>query len=293
VFVAIGVYDKKGMVKEQKRWKLPPRNILSWRIFYESTRWKTWRRGASLSDYLTGPELKSLGESLREDDTIAVTYRPKSKEFEVWKIDPVAVPRKPRVRHEYVRRTWIATDFGWVRKNGEAVIEDNSHRWRYEHHYSGKRPFEPKGRAQYGETRAVIYLNEAAVRRQERRYEKAEAMEKAGRELAHRFARIDERIDQQWREVAEKALFDEFVEEYGDASLWEGHRKTIRDPEVPATLIVEFLIPLIEAGRDIDGLTLGQAAAQANATIDPEFAHFTIDSKPEPEAEEDEDAYDL
>lgn len=294
VFVAIGVYTKKGKVSEQKRWKLPPRNVLSWRVFYESPRWKRWRRGASLSEYLTGPEKERLASSLVQDDTIAVTYDTRDRQFEVWSAEPVSAPRKPRVRHEYVRRQWSCQDFDWHRDKGVARVRE-SRGWGSSHTYSGNRPWEPSARSMYGERRVVLYTDDKLISKQESRYDKAEAAETAGRKLKAIFERIDHRIDEQWKEMAERERFEEFVAEYGDPDLWEGHKKTLPRLDLPDDLDTEFLIPLIEAGEDLNGLSLGEIAERVGVELPSAYAAFTVDGSEwdEGEDEEDDEPYDL
>ncbi len=289
VFVAIGVYTKKGRVSEQKRWKLPPRNVLSWRVFYESSRWRTWRRGASLSEYLTGPEKEELAKGLIKADTVAVTYDTRDREFEVWALDDeVTVPRKARVRHEYVRRAWPCQDFSWRREKGVAKV-DGRPNWGSSHRYSGKCPWEPSARAQYGERRIVLYVDKDLIAKQEKRYEKAEAMEAEGRKLKVQYERIDFRIDEQWREMANRERYEEFIAEYADPDLWEGHEKTLPKLQVPEDLTVDFLIPFIEAGEEIDGLTLGELAKRAEVELPDAYAAFTVDGSEYDEGEDDEE----
>jgi hypothetical protein len=292
VFVAIGVYTKKGKVSEQKRWKLPPRNVLSWRVFYESPRWKRWRRGASLSEYLTGPEKEALAKELIKDDTVAVTYDTRDRQFEAWGLDDdLTVPRKPHVRHDYVRRAWPCQDFDWYRDKGVAKIRQ-SRDWGSSHRYSGKCPWEPSARAQYGERRIILYVDNALVAKQEARYEKAEAIEAEGRKLKAQFERIDFRIDEQWREMADRKRYEEFIAEYADPDLWEGHKKTLPKLELPEDLTVEFLIPFIEAGEAIDGLTLGELAGRAEVEIPADYAAFVVDGSEWDDGEDEEDEDD-
>jgi hypothetical protein len=294
VFVAIGVYTKKGRVSEQKRWKLPPRNVLSWRVFYENPRWKRWRRGASLSEYLTGPEKEALAKQLVADDTVAVTYDTRDRQFEVWNAEDITVPRKARVHHEYVRRQWSCQDFEWHRDKGVAKVR-KSRGWGSNHTYSGNRPWEPSASAIYGERRIILYVNDKLVAKQEARYEKAEAMEAAGRRLKARFERIDHRIDEQWKELADRERYEEFIAEYADPDLWEGHKKTLPQLQVPDDLRVDFVIPFIEAGEDIDGSTMGELAKRAEVEIPAAYADFVIDGSEwdEGEDEEDDEPYDL
>lgn len=293
VFVAIGVYTKTGKVKEQKRWKLPPRNVLSWRTFYASPRWKRWRRGASVSEYLTGPEKERLAASVTEKDTIAVTYYQRGEKIEVWKINPVEVPRKPRVKYWREEESWLCTDHGWKRDGkGNAVLTPTS-RWNRDHQYSGHHPWESKARSQYGESRVVLFENKDAIAKQDRRIEQAGKVARAGQKLEAILRRADYSIEEQWLAREEERMRKEFVAEYGDPGLWEGHRKTVTDPYAPSDLDVEFLATLIEDGHDINGLTLGQAAAQANASIPTDYAEFVIDTtEPDPEPEDDDEEED-
>ena len=64
--------------------------------------------------------------------------------------------------------------------------------------------------------------------------------------------------------------------EYGEASLWEGHRKTIQLPSMPElpektrdTAWLTALSALIEAGQDVADYTLGQALETAGLSDIP------------------------
>lgn len=293
VFVAIGVYDRHGKVKESLRWKLPPRNALSWRIFYESSRWKRWRRGASLSEYLTDPERRELADSLIDKDAIAVSYDLREKNFEVWGLAEFEMPDKPRVRFYRKERHWKANDFEWYRERGVLKIR-KSQRYYREHTYTGDEPWNPAVRAQYGERRIVLYVNDAAIQARRDEWDAAEQIGKEGRELERAHSRAFYRIKTQWEEQAEAKRFEEFMAEYGDAELWEGHKKTLEDVDLewPDALREDLnaLIDPIEDGIDIEGKTLGEVAEIAGWELSDEAnAHFMVSIAPEPEEPEDDD----
>ena len=287
VFVRIIVYTKRGVEKEVKRWKMPPRTVLSWRIFYSSARWKAWLRGASLSDYLTDPEKEEIGKSLITEDCIAVTYFARQELFEVWSIDPITVPRHPSVDHDRVERRWGCIDHRWSREQGKPVVKERSG-FERTHHYIGNRPWEAEGRSRYGESREVLYTNPEAIAKQEKRYERAEEMEEAGQELSHVFYLASNSVEDQILQDAEKQMFRDFMEEYADETLWEGHRKTLKDPELPEDLSLKFLADLIDRDVDLEGMTVRAAAQAAGVSVDESISHYII-STAEPERDDEED----
>lgn len=286
VFVAIGVYTKTGKVKEQKRWKLPPRNILSWRIFYEGERWKHWRRGAGISEYLTGPEKERFAASLLTDDVIAISYYHRSRIFEVWRAEPFTIPRKPEPRYWRAEKDWACFDWPWRREQGgEAKVEEK--KWGQPHHYSGKEPWSREGRKMYGEIREVLFENPKLIAKQRARVERSKEFGKECEALHSELHGIEGDLTEQLEAKIEEGRYAEFLKEYSDPELWEGHKKTLPKIRLPEDFDISFLAQLVTERRELHGMRLGDAANLTGAELNDDYGEFVIHI--EPEEEEDED----
>lgn len=238
IFVARHEYTKTGRPSKVDRWKLPTTEILRWRTFYESSRWKKWRRGVSLSDHLTGPEKEQHAAQIAADtrNAAAVTFEKRSRKFEVWIVpeslidpdndrstDPMFVPREP------------ATDlkiFWWKRTTGGEVKLVPGSRWDSSS-MVGEAPWRPAARKQYRETRELFFEAPGEAERLKQMLSERKNIDTRVRTLRNRAWDLANLIEAAWLAKAEEDLLEAFRHEYGDMRLWEGHRKTLRDPSFP------------------------------------------------------------
>lgn len=269
VFVARHEYTRTGRPSKVERWKLPSSEILRWRVFYESPRWKRWRRGASLSDHLTGPELDQTADQLRERhaDVVAITYRSQQRTFEIWTIpasleeppsdrsdDQFFLPSEPMATFRIVR---------WKRTTGGRIDLTTS---RDERRIIGDAPWRPDARRRYGETRSLLYESRERISTMVTLRDEYRERRKAFDELHARGRSIAQRIEDAWLNRAENALREAFILEYSDMSLWEGHRKTIADPSFPHSPIARDIgmAWVVDGEGSSDRTTVGEMVNQVD-----------------------------
>jgi hypothetical protein len=57
VFVDEATWTARGRPRAGKQWLLPGNHWKAWRVLHTSDRWAAWDHGATLGQWLTGPEL--------------------------------------------------------------------------------------------------------------------------------------------------------------------------------------------------------------------------------------------
>lgn len=327
VWVRQTVYTKTGKVRkaDTRSWALVPRTVPSWRVFYEGPRWKDWNRTASRSENLTGPEIVEAAERaydlLTTDDSerdhvettgiIAITYEWEDHRIEIWEAEKITVPRRPSVDYRQDRMQWRRHDYRWTRE-GSTVKVRRHQGWYDATSVSGKEPWRPnreepdnfagiRRTKRTPSTRVVITEDTGLVDRTYRRHEQAKQLEKASRVLRNLYDRITMNVIEDMEAARLQQAHDNFIAEYGDETLWEGHRKTLKESDLkfyPRDVEYLWLEKLIDDEVDLAGKTFAEAAALAGVATEDEdwlreWGHLKIDpEKREERYYEDEDDED-
>lgn len=312
VWVCQTVYTKTGKVRkaDTRSWALVPRTVPSWRIFYEGPRWKDWNRRASRSEHLTGPEIVEAAErayDLRTTDDkdadrvettgiIAITYEWEDQRIEIWEAEKITVPRRPSVGYRGESMEWRRHDYRW-RRDGSTVKVRRHQGWYDATSVSGREPWRPdreepdhfaglRRTKRTPATRVVITEDADLIRRTYRRHEQAEQMQEASRALRNIYDRITMNVIEDMEAARLQQAHDAFMAEYGDETLWEGHRKTLKESDLkfyPRDVDYPWLEQLIDDEVDLTGKTFAEAAALAGVEAESEdwlreWGHLKIDS---------------
>lgn len=240
---------KSGQEITRGEWRLmPPLNRREkWLVVHKTERFDSWDFAAKLSEHLTEPEIERLSAQAvadKPDGTIAVAWHAGRQKWHVWSflgglntpegfedededIDPKSLVREREpARHAEAR--------GWQRVGGEAKLKP----WGSDNHVQRGIPWDTRGPADYFNPEPVT-VNAYTVLHLDQKRE--DAFQRVRVEWAERDARRDRlgreiaglmgSISKAWEARREEELLREFVEEYLDPELWEGHRKGMSDRE--------------------------------------------------------------
>ncbi|MER7807381.1 hypothetical protein [Streptomyces sp900116325] len=251
-----------------------------------------WDRGSTLAEHLTGPEREALADEATrlarikapDRDVAAVTLQGRDRVI-AWTISSWGEVDE---NHPATGKTETVTlegyGFSWHRDRRQQAVAGRctpirQHNW---DRLGGQHPWE----AAWGQVVSVLRVNTDLVRRAEASHARYQAVVGRGRKIrdaAHEAYRTAETI---WNERQEKEAHKAFLAEYEEPSLWEGHRKTLKLPPMPAppdqtlgstrlldTSWFTALTALIEAGEDVADYTLGQALESQGVTGIPAALH--------------------
>ncbi|MET8411730.1 hypothetical protein ABZV34_27155 [Streptomyces sp. NPDC005195] len=293
-FVTEHTYSRRGRPRSSRPWVLPGARPNRWTALHTAPGWNTWDRGATLAEHLTGPEREALAEE---------SVRRARAEFPDRPVAAVTL----QGRHTVI--AWTIRSWGHVDEDHPATspaetvtVEGYGFRWhrdRHQHAIPGpaasfdERTWDRHGNsrpwdASWNQKVTVLSTDADVVQRAEAcqvRYRAVARRREEIRDTARTLYRTAQTI---WNERQEQAAYDAFMAEYGEPSLWEGHRKTITLPAMPeppdqtrgstrllGTSWFTALTALVEAGQDTTRLTLG-AALEAHGIRDVPAALHTL-----------------
>lgn len=268
VFCTLHVYTPSGKLKETREWATLSRaQTARWTVLHRTDTWEAWTFNPDPQQHYTNAELDGVATGFREkhDDLFAVRVAPNLE-------DACAHGRAYAWNREDGLRTVSFT----VARKGEKVIVSQT--WR------GMYTVTQDGHDQpHWETR---WSGEAGpafdIWRDEHIAAQARAVWQAERDktAAHRAARdraiaVASKLEKVWEAQAEEQVKARFLEDYGDASLWDGHRKTIKLPHYPHRwsgdkVFREKLTDLYVADPDLDvtGMTVAAILDLAGTSHD-------------------------
>jgi hypothetical protein len=123
VFVREHEYSAKGVLVDQRRWRLVGSRAERWLIVAQQAAWEGWDRMAALREHLTGPELEQLVEQIaakqaeRNDPLLAVTQHEQDGALYAWVVDEQVSfdPERP-LTGELKQPSWELRTVQWKRK---------------------------------------------------------------------------------------------------------------------------------------------------------------------------------
>jgi hypothetical protein len=287
-FVVETIYSARGVVKQRLEWQLVGTSPSRWTVAYQDEKFGAWNALADSRTVYTGPEITDVveryvdertnegvvvvavmlidgthGDSRQsttiatvemdvEDEELTTEYwadvkeRALTAEYREVKIQSRAI-RLRRDAEGHI--TWARTD--WVRSYPTGIA------WPI---------WEPSGPYTKGWRR--VWLNEDAAGAANLMRERYHDVRRRASRLDRIVTALELSVAEQYVERAERRAFDAFVEEYRDASLWEGHRKSIRlqrfEPGRRDFGDVERALEyLVERGHVLDGVTVSEVADRA------------------------------
>ncbi|MHB8619054.1 MAG: hypothetical protein ACYDAG_05670 [Chloroflexota bacterium] len=263
--------------KAVKGWQLADKRHERWRVLYESNPWVGWRKGESIADHLSVPELESLlhvawpwllqKESLRwgagEPDWIfvplAATLDRAEKVLLWFQSQAARIPSGDR----FLTERMSGPDLNW----GEIVWRRGTDRQASLVHYV------LKGRNDLGDHedlpwdgQRVLWRDEAAISMLcDERDATADARKQAAA-LNSRAYGIKRRLNDEYARRQKDAAYARFLTTYGDPELWDGHAKTLKLPTGHGVKAVDAAIDLlVERDVSLEGLTVRDILARAQA----------------------------
>ncbi|MFJ8158502.1 hypothetical protein [Streptomyces sp. NPDC094468] len=277
-FVGEHTYNRRGHPGSSRPWMLPGARPNRWTPLHTTPRWETWDRGATLAEHLTDPERQGLADEAvrltREEfprRTVLTVTLQGAHRVTAWTVSSWGEADE---KHPATGKTETVTlagfSFTWHRDRAQQPVAGPAavSQWHSWDRYGSRRPWE----ASTEQPVSVLREDPDAVRQAEAAHARYAAIA-ARRENIRRAARDAYRVAQSaWNERQELKAYTEFMAEYGEPALWEGHRKTITlapMPEPPertpgssrllGTSWFTALAAFIEAGGDVTDSTLGQA----------------------------------
>ena len=275
----------RGRIRSRE-WVLPGVRANRLATVHATDRWQTWARAASAADVATDDEIAALAADARRGAVdggakglvVAATHDHRNRCVEVWELTDVdqfktLTPDAGRyIDVPYV--VWRAT---WTRRPGAAPTLGALRPVRYAHGWrlNDDHLWGPvwDGRSRHRDAVWVCdqAMADVAALRARLRDIQAEGIRRAG---AIRDAL--RALERQWEARAEAEAYARFVEDYGDDSLWDGHRKTLdlRYPHrgrASHQVLHKALGALVNAGRPLEG-TVGElwAAAAVLGAVAPD-----------------------
>lgn len=304
--VAIEI-SKTARSAKEVRWSSVQTGWRHWRELWSSEAWAEWKHDRRTKDFLSGPELEAAVAEIRahyaepqeaeergwgsksvqvqlaavEDDSYYGEWSPRRSLQAIFRQVPVPMPNLDRLLTEPpAEPETYGVKVRWERKSSAVKLHLNP----AEAGWISWGGFRVSGTTVLWQDEAIIeQLGAAAAAR--------EAAEPHRQRLEEISSAAQSSIRRQWLGLAERALYDRFIEDYMDPFLWEGHRKTVKDPVYPRDLdnAVERVLELaVERGLVVDGLTLTEVRDQVKALgvkvkkVPAEVADLVVGAEPEP-----------
>lgn len=272
----------KGEVKVMSEWVLPSAGTKRWRQVWASEAWRAWPKNASVQDHLSGPEReKALQEILSQVEGIeneqelgevrdgtdgnqevrrramAVSYKAKNREFEVWLMPeekPIDEQRLLTMRVDGIDLGYLDAD--WRRGKGGKVVVSLARNWVRNYSWS-EDMWKREGRETLWEDGNRIGQAKRWKSKVDRVLAKQNVMFEAMR-------RLEVEIEQAWVKAEEAKAYARFMEDYQDADLWEGHKKTLKLGRMPNDDSLRRLCEIVvERGIEVGGLSVKEALKRA------------------------------
>lgn len=252
----------KDGVRPDGEWQVTGTAWRRWRMLWSSDRWSEWDHEATLSTHLSDPDIERLAQTAfdqvaqREARAFAVTYRPGDQDdervnrFFVYYWDEPRLPDPERLLtadrfHLHGVRDHVRA-YTWTRQRGAAVLRPKSC-WRGVPNL---------------DLDAALVVDEAQVAERAAAQRSVDEMEARRKELWRIAEHYITAIRAEWTRRWEAAEYAKFIDEYLDPDLWEGHRKTLREPNGPIYFNSRNRVAYaVEAGIELGGLTVAEMVA--------------------------------
>ncbi|MEV8546963.1 hypothetical protein [Streptomyces sp. NPDC051572] len=277
-FVAEHTYNRRGQLRGSREWVLPGVRPNRWTVLRGTSEWESWDRGGTLAEHLSGPEREALADE---------AVRLARTEFPDREVAAVTL----QGRHDVI--AWMVSSWGEADEDHPATgkaetvtLEGYGFSWHRDRRQQavvgpcasfgqcnwdrlgGQHPWE----AAWGQVVAALRLDTDLVRRAEAAHARYQAVAHRREEIRDAARAAYRAAESIWNERQEQKAYNAFLTEFGEPSLWEGHRKTIKLPPMPeppdqtrgssrllGTSWFTALTALIEAGEDVADYTLGKA----------------------------------
>ena len=264
VFTRLHFYSPAGKLKETRDWvALTRAQVARWTVLHQSPAWEAWKFNTDPQHYYTDDELTWVIDSLRSryPDLFLVRIAPR----------PGVFTCASGTAYEWTEEHGLRdTDFYVKREKGSVMFTETTSRMTPTRSDSSG----PHWRARfYGSAHpdSNLWLDEAIESKALAEWEAQEAESKRERDARDAAIRVASKLELVWEAAAEAAAKARFVEDFGDADLWDAHRKTVQLPSYPFRwegdrTFRERLTDLLTLNQDVDltGLTVADILALAD-----------------------------
>lgn len=291
-FVTEHTYTQRGRHRDSKAWVLPGARPNRWMPLHSTPQWEAWDRGATAAEYLAAPEQQQLAE-----EAVRLTQA----QYPDRKIAAVTLLGKHTVV-AWTIRSWGEADedhpatgtvqtltvegfgFDWHRDRRQHAVAGRAYAQgqRDWDQWPGKYPWT----SSWGQKVTVLQQFDDVVQRAEARHAHIHTVTQRRQEILEVARRAYRAAHSAWDQQREQDAYQAFMVEYGEPSLWEGHRKTIKLPAMPepsdrtpgttrlvGTSWMNALARLVEDGVDLAELTLGEALERQGVSDLPDGLH--------------------
>jgi hypothetical protein len=291
VFVKETTYGANGARKSEAEWKLTGSRVAKFKVIHTSERWEAWDLSASLSEHLTDPEIEENARKIedsflhRPEPLLAVVYNPEKREFKIYTQDDVFNPDEADMDARLTEPSIEIAIRRWRRNQSREVVLDSGllrkgnvtwPRWRSAFADDPKMTEEQRWAPPWKGTPYILFENLDAlqqVRIEREQYKEAEQRQRA---FSERWRAFSTSIEEQWQIVAERKVYEKFLEDFADPDLWDGHYKMLKQsrklPRWPhdnlrgsvyTSPIDAIARELVGRGIDLEGMTVREAADMA------------------------------
>lgn len=288
VFWLHRVWDETGeKLIRVTEWK--PMSTIRLRQVYTTEAWTNRNLNIDPSAYITGPELDVVIAEILEriPDAMAISWHEYEQRsmvrFRVWRMaDAPSWPehiltndrpdffvmrssaywtRKQGVRFEmrYLRSDEISGSHHSIRG------DDGDYPWVSVRYWEGHKDFRRIDNS--------VWLNDQAVAELDRELIEYRHKVSVEKNLRRQLSAALDTVERLWIEREEQQRYDEFLAEYKDPSLWEGHAKTLPQIRFPyrghdGGPLRDVLAVLIERGIPVDGRAIEELFTVARTFLD-------------------------
>ena len=301
VYVNLLTVNAASNVTNIREWQTVSRaQTAKWALIHETPEWAKWDIGARAKDHITDPQIQEVinhvlaraaergftplamqAEAYTESTTILGGDLYGVKAGHTNKEPEFGLELTGDAPHSF---TTERLSFWVSRETGKITVQERSFRngdsWRSGWSNEVKPPWtghSHENQIVWEDATAIAAVHEAAV--------KWEVADKRRRGIQGERDRLINGISAAWVAREYDRAFARFMEDYGDADLWEDHKKTItiRSPYTSATrrsnstgwkTLTAAVTERVQDRVDLSGLTVAEAFGAASAGFDDDVAEL-------------------
>lgn len=238
-------------IADGSRWKQVPLAYKRWRLIHSTDTWDRWDFHALRADWLTDPEIDTATAEIvkryRRRGLVAVSYDERSRTFlahrpgkTVGRPDPILTGDlgtwESRTHHIDWKRTADGVELTFADDWDERRDMSRAGSW----DRSGAPPWENgHGWSDRTDTKIAApgviqtWLDEDRIAAMLRERDEVAAFKAERSAVRSRAEAILSRLTDAWDARALQQSYERFVEDYGDATLWDDHKKAVKLPDFP------------------------------------------------------------
>jgi hypothetical protein len=279
LWVRIHEFTAKGKPRQVSEWKTLTRaQVAKWTVLHQTEAWDGWLFNSTPKSHLTDPAIDELFETVKADcadnyrTPLAIKYEERLEgqaprltvHFESHFNSSGSLVQPYRVVGVNVENGHGIASFSWT-----SYLSDTSWRSTGSRHTNGVAE-SPHTVNYYGSSApaAIAFIDDEAMARDAARGAEWHAQYVANSKRQSATWTLHSTVERAWIVAEEEGRRARFIEDYGDAGLWDGHKKTQRAAQWKAP---EGLNDMLSAIVDNDIAVAGLSVAEAMALTDVEI----------------------